>query len=131
MLQRVKKQDIKTDCWLKPEPVDYCLETWKNWMAGDSDRDLGTKTMRGLCGEGDGHGTDLHEAQQLNDTKIAQATDAMISSLSRVHIWAIYRACGLSSVWRFSSAPLASTVLEARHILAAKLRKNVCTAVLF
>ena len=121
----------RVDPWTKPDPVDLCLDIWKNWMAGDSDRDLGAKTMRGLTGEGDGHGVDLHEAQQASDIKIAQATDAMISSLSRVHVWAIYRACGLASVWKFSNAPLMQMVTEARIQLATKLRKNTCTAVLF
>ena len=131
MLQRVKKQDVKTDSWLKPEPVDYCLEIWKNWMAGDSDRDLGAKTMRGLSGEGDGHGVDLHEAQQASDIKIAQATDAMIGSLSRVHVWAIYRACGLATVWNFPNISLLEISTQAKVQLGVKLRKNACTALLF
>jgi hypothetical protein len=36
--------------------VDLCSELWKNWMVGDSGRDLGAKTMRGLSGDDDGHG---------------------------------------------------------------------------
>ena len=104
--------------------MDLCLEIWKHWMAGDSDRDLGAKTMRGLTGEGDGHGQDLHEAQQANDIKIAQATDAMISSLSRVHAWAIYRVCGLASVWKFPEVSFMEVATLARDELAGKLRKK-------
>jgi len=122
---------LRVDPWTKPDPVDLCLELWKNWMAGDSDRDLGAKTMRGLSGEGDGHGVDLHEAQQANDIRIAQATNAAIDSMQRLHVWAIYRACSLASVWRFPNASLMDVAAEARAELAVKLRKNICTAVLF
>lgn len=122
---------LRVDPWTKPDPVDLCLELWKNWMAGDSDRDLGAKTMRGLCGEGDGHGVDLHEAQQANDIRIAQATNAMIDSMSRLHVWAIYRACSLATVWNFPNASLLEVAAQARAELVMKLRRNICTAVLF
>ncbi|USX25798.1 hypothetical protein NHH73_25010 [Oxalobacteraceae bacterium OTU3CINTB1] len=122
---------LRVDPWTKPDPVDLCLELWKNWMAGDSDRDLGAKTMRGLCGEGDAHGVDLHEAQQANDIRIAQATNAVIDSMPRLHVWAIYRACSLASVWRFPNASLVDVAAEARAELATKLRRNICTALLF
>lgn len=121
----------RVDAWTKPDPVDLCLELWKNWMAGDSDRDLGAKTMRGLSGEGDGHGVDLHEAQQAHDIRIAQATNAAIDSMPRLHVWAIYRACSLTTVWRFPNASLMDVAAEARAELAVKLRKNICTALLF
>lgn len=122
---------LRIDPWMKPDPVDLCLELWKNWMAGDSDRDLGAKTMRGLAGEGDAHGVDPHEAQQANDIRIAQATNAAIDSMPRLHVWAIYRACSLATVWRFPNASLMEVAAEARAELAIKLRRNTCTAVLF
>jgi hypothetical protein len=131
MLQRVKKQDVRKETWVKPDPVDLCMEIWKNWMAGDSDRDLGVKTMRGLSAEGDGHGVDLHEAQQASDMRVAQATNAAIDSMQRLHVWAIYRMCGLATVWRFPNASLLEVAAEAREELAAKLKKNICTALLF
>jgi hypothetical protein len=122
---------LRIDPWTKPDPVDLCLHLWKCWMAGDSDRDLGAKTMRGLSGEGDGRGLDPHEAQQANDIRIAQATNAAIDSMARLHVWAIYRACSLTTVWRFPNASLMDVAAEARGELATKLRKNICTAVLF
>lgn len=121
----------RTEIGTTADPVDLCLEIWKNWMAGDSDRDLGAKTMRGLVGEGDGHGYEIHEAQQASDMKVAMATDAMISSLSQLHVWAIYRACGIATVWNFENASLIDVVTEARAELINKLRRNICTAVLF
>ena len=116
---------------IEHDPLDLCLDVWKRWMAGDDDRDLGIKTMRGLRGDGDGHGADLYEAQQASDIKMAQATDAMINSLSRIHVWAIYRACSLATVWAFPNASLVEVAAEARAQLRAKLRKNICTASLF
>ena len=122
---------LRVDPWTKPDPVDLCLELWAKWMAGDSDRDLGAKTMRGLAGEGDAHDVDPHEAQQANDTRIAQATNAAIDSMSRLHVWAIYRACSLATVWRFPDASLMDVAAEARAELTMKLRKNICTVLMF
>lgn len=121
----------RTEIGTMPDPVDLCLAIWRDWMAGDADRDLGAKTMRGLVGESDGHGVDLHEAQQASDIKVALATDAMINSLSRLHVWAIYRSCSLTTAWRFPNASMLEVAAEARVELAMKLRKNICTAVLF
>ena len=42
----------------RADAVDLCLEILKIWMAIDPDRDFGVKTMRGLVGDGDGHGID-------------------------------------------------------------------------
>lgn len=128
---RAATTPARTNIGTLPDPVDLCLEIWKNWMRGDPDRDLGAKTMRGLVGEGDGHGMDLYEAQQASDIKVAQATDAMINSLQRLHVWAIYRSCSLATVWNFSNAVLVDVAAEARAELAVKLRRNICTAVLF
>ncbi|MBH1982036.1 MAG: hypothetical protein I8H79_05750 [Burkholderiales bacterium] len=122
---------LAVTAWTDPDPVDLCLELWKAWMTGDSDRDLGMKTMRGLNGDGDGYSVDLHEAQQSSDLRIAHATDAMINGLSRVHIWAIYRACSLATVWRFPNNSAVSEMYAARIALAEKLRKNICTSLLF
>ena len=122
---------LRIDPWTKPDPVDLCLELWKNWMPGDSARDLGAKTMGGLCGEGDAHGVDLHEAQQANDIRIAQATNAAIDSMTRLHVWAIYRTCSSASVWRVPSASMIDVAAEASAELAVKLRSNICTALLF
>lgn len=113
------------------DPLELCLELWKIWMADGIDRDLGMQTMRGLQGDGDGHGIDIHEAQRANDIKIAQATDAMIDSMLVIHRWAIYRLCSLASPWRFPNASLVTVGEEARSNLRGLLKENVCTAILF
>lgn len=131
MMRRVRKAEVKTDTFTRPDGLDYCLACWKDWMHGDADRDLGAKTMRGLEGEGDGHGVDLYEAQQQNDHRVAAATDAMIDSLSRIHVWAIYKSCSIGTAWNFPNANLILVAEEARAALTKKLKINVCTAVLF
>ena len=131
MLQRVKKQDVKTDPWVRPEPLDYCLALWKEWISKGGQRSGGALVMGGLASDTDGHGVDLHEAQHAHDMQVGAATDAMISSLSRLHYWAIFRSCGLSSVWRFENADLVITAADAREELVLKLKKNECTRNLF
>lgn len=129
---------LRVDPWTAPDPLDYCLECWKVWMAGDADRDLGTKTMRGLAGGADiedadeaPRGPDVYEAQQQHETRIAAATDAMIDSLPRIQAWAIYRSCSMSTAWRFPNADLVTAAAEARAALTALLKKNICTGTLF
>lgn len=117
--------------WTAPDPLDLCLELWKAWLSEGPDRLLAAKTMRGLSGDGDGHGVDLHEAQRANDTRIAQATDAMIDSMQRIHIWAIYTMCSQATPWRFPNASFVDVAQEARSELQRLLKNNVCTAVLF
>lgn len=136
-LRRVRVGDISTWPKMVDDPVALCLELWKTWMQGDPDRNMGAGTMRGLMGDGDGHGMDAGEAQQLRDNRIAAATDAEIGGLSRIHRWAINTSCsittmkGLDRVWRFPNADLFDAAEEARSELEKKLRKNVCTSVLF
>ena len=122
---------VAVNAWTDPDPLDLCLELWAAWMAHDADRDMGVKTMRGLSGEGDGRGVDMHEAQQATDTRIAQATDAMIDSMARIHIWAIYKLCSQATPWRFPNAVFADVAMAARAELTQRLKNNVCTAVLF
>ena len=131
MLQRVKKQDAKTDSWVRPDPLDYCLDVWKDWMSSAGQRNLGARVMGGLVGDADGHGQDLHEAQHSQDMRIAAATDAMIDSLDRIHVWAIYASCSIVTAWRFPNIDLAQAAIEARALLLPKLKTNSCTANVF
>jgi hypothetical protein len=87
--------------------------------------------MGGLAGDADGHGVDLHEAQHTHDMQIGAATDAMIDSLDRIHVWAIYANCRIATAWRFPHADLVVTAAEARAELVLKLKKNECTRNLF
>jgi len=127
----IPASELRVDPWVPPAPLDECLACWKAWMHGDADRNLSAKSMGGLVGNTDGHGADIHEQQQARDTRIAVATDAMIDSLPRQQIWAIYRLCSLATPWRFPGADLVVVGEQARQALLVKLKKNVCTSVLF
>lgn len=129
-LRRVRKTELAAQSFVKADGLETCLACWKVWMARDPDRDLGVKTTRGLLGEG-APGHDIYEAQQEADDRIGVATDAMINSLERIHVWAIYRACSITSVWRYPNADLAEVAREAKEALQTKLKTNIVTAILF
>ena len=131
MLIRVKRVDVQVSNFIQPDALDLCLECWKNLMGGSGDRDLGAKTMGGLVGNSDGYGRSADEEQQARDLRIAAATDAMIDSLSRLHMWAIYKLMGVGQVWRFDNADLLIVGPEAKKSLEEKLRRNTCTGILF
>lgn len=127
-LRRAPKQDSMA--FVRPDGLEYCLACWKDWMSGDPDRDMGTVTMRGLTGD-DSRNIDTGEAQQDNDNRIGAATDAAISDLSTIHTWAIKRSCSIASVWRFPNADFIEVAAEAKDELTKKLKRNICTSVLF
>lgn len=129
-LRRVRKAEVAAQPFVKADGLETCLACWKDWITGDQDTDLGVKTMRGLASDDVG-GPDIYEAQQNADQRVGAATDAMINSLDRIHVWAIYRSCSIASVWRFPNADFSTVAAEARDELTAKLKKNVCTATLF
>ncbi len=129
--RRVRKGEIQRKSQDNQDPFDYCICSWKEWMYGDADRDLGLKAMGGLISNADGYGTDPAEQDQARDTRIAIATDAMIDSLKLIHRWAIYESTGVATAWKFPNANLITTYEAARQELEGLLRKNVCTGVLF
>ena len=131
MLRRVCKADVQVQKFIKPDGLEICLDCWKAWMADSADRDMGVKTMRGLVGEGSSYTLDVHESQRAADNRIGAATDAMIDSLSRLHAWAIYKYCSIATSWRFPNSDFMTIAEEARQNLAAKLKNNCCTSVLF
>ena len=131
---RVRKEHIKPDTWIKPDGLDLCMACWKQYMEVD-DRDLGYSSLRLQGGEEDlalaASDTDPHVKQRLADLKVGAATDAMIDSLSRLHIWAIYKAYGMGQVWSFPNADLATTLAVAKVELEVKLRGNLVACLMF
>ena len=130
-MRRVTKSEMQVSKAIQDDPLQLCLDCWKVMMNGDADRDLKAKTMGGLIGNSDGYGVDIYEAQHASDMRIAQATDAMIDSMRLLYKWAIYRSCSIASPWRFPNADLVTVAETARLELIEKLKKNVCTSVLF
>jgi len=129
MLRRVRKEEARTETWVKPDGLDLCLQLWKAWM-GKADTDLGHQGQKSLRGDGDGYGN-VDTSQSRRDNEIAEATDAMINSLRACDRWAIYRACSLSTIWNFPMLDYVETAQSAKAALEMKLRKNVATSTLF
>jgi hypothetical protein len=136
-LQRVRKADavrMQQGQWQQPDGTDICLACWQDYMRCD-DRDLGISQLRLRGGEDDPNRaaseSDPYVAQRLADLAIGAATDAMIDSLPRLYIWAIYKAHGIGQVWNFPQADWVATLAEARAALTEKLKKNVATRVKF
>jgi len=126
-LRRVRAADVRVGAHVEPDALDVCLACWRSWMCGDSDKDLGVKTMRANSAAG----MSSEEMQQANDSRIGAATDAMIDGLTRIHSWAIYRSCSMATPWGFPNADLAMVMVDAREALTQKLKNNSCTSVLF
>lgn len=109
--------------------LEVCLACWSAWM-GQSDKDLGAHSQKLLRGDSDGYdGNDTSQARR--DNEIAQATDAMIYSLTVAHRWAIHRKCGIATAWRFPQLDFLSEALDACCELEKKLRGNVATRMEF
>ncbi len=112
----------------EPEPIDYCLIRWRDWMRTGGHRDLGARVMSDGVG---GSCVDVYEQQHQRDMDVAKATDAMIDSMAALYRWAIYKSCSIAYPWRFPNADPLVVIEPAREALESLLRKNSCTAVLF
>jgi hypothetical protein len=133
MLRRVRKSDIQTETIVKPDGLLLCLDAWKQWMQKD-DRDLSASKMM-LRSESDeervAYESDLNDEQRKADNRIGHATDAMIDSMPRIHVWAIYRKCSITTQWYFPRAAFLDVLEEAEKNLTAKLKNNIATGTLF
>ena len=127
-MRRVTKAEVNPIFTNDEEQLEYCLECWKLYLRGGDDRDLGTKTMTGMVGNSDGYGSDMYDEQHKTDMQFGQATYVVISALSQLHRWAIYKSCSVASPWNYPNANLVTVAELARIELISKLKKNVCTA---
>jgi len=125
----VKKSEIQATKLNTPDPMDLCLDCWKEWMQ-HADKDLGYQSQKLLIGEGDGYGNE-DTAQQRRDNEIAAATHAMIHSLKKHHRWAIYKKCGVSTLWNYPHIDFMTTAIDAMIELEKKLKTNIATRILF
>lgn len=127
-LRRVRKTDIAF-IERRTDGLDICLDCWTTWM-GRNDTDLGAQSQKTLRGDGDGYGN-TDTSQMRRDNEIAQATDAMIHSLTAAHRWAIHRKSGLATAWRFPNLDYMTVAIEACCELEKKLKGNVATRMVF
>lgn len=59
-------------------------------------------------------------AEQRRENEIAEANDAAINDLRACDRWAIYKMCGIESMWKFPLLDLMQTARGAK----GKLKKN-------
>lgn len=137
-------KDLGAGAWARPDPVDFCLSLWKIWIHVP-DRERGTQTMefadrRPPKRDKDGNLVDAVQGgyegdsdsdQARQDMAVGEAVNTMVSSLSTVNRWAIYRATGIATVWRFPEADYMDVAIEAREQLKIKMRSHLATATYF
>lgn len=133
---RVRKEDVQIHPVLKQDGLSICLECWKTWMLSD-DRDLSASRMRLDGGYADedrelaAYESDPYEEQRRADMKVGEATGAIIEDLKPCWRWAIYRKCGISTVWNFPLVDFLSCLADAQAELESKLRVHIATATQF
>lgn len=133
-IRRVRKEDVVIPPPIKQDGLSICLACWKLWMQSD-DRDLSAARMklraRGAGELPEGYTSDPNEEQRRADMQIGEATGALIEDLKPAHRWAIYKGCGIASVWNFPSVDFLSCLASAHAELERKLRGHIATATQF
>ena len=93
-------------------PFNLVMKIWVSWMSLQDRQEAG----------GWGHPQDAKEFMQTG-----QAVDAMIDDLPRAQWWAVRKARGITTVWRFPEQSLSDAILEAEMNLTRKMRRHVDT----
>jgi hypothetical protein len=134
MLRRVRKEEVQVTEQPKRDGISVCLDCWKLYMDSD-DRDLSASRMKLAAGDTEdgheGYESDPYGDQRKADMKIGEATNAMIDDLKPAHRWAIYKACGVTTVWNFPSVNYLDALSSANADLEKKLRNHIATATVF
>ena len=132
-LPRVVKAQPKAETFIQADGLELCMECWKEYMHSDERKNAASmmKLSSGSNDPSNGYESDPYGDQRKADLKIGEAANAMVNSLSRIHIWAIYKGYSMGNVWNFPHADYPSTLIEAKIELEKKLRNNIATAVKF
>ncbi|MBY0237880.1 MAG: hypothetical protein K2X55_01050 [Burkholderiaceae bacterium] len=113
---------------VQQEPLDVCLAVWLEWQRKRT-LNLGWhRRSAGLCSDACADSDDLYDSM---DTAAAEAVEAMMASLPRHLDWALRKACGIATVWRFPQLDFAAELVNARMLLETKLKKNIATQSFF
>jgi hypothetical protein len=134
--RRVRKEDVTVESAPKRDGLAVCLECWRSYMNSE-DKALTASRMKLEGGLDDsdtipeGYESDPYGDQHKADLAIGEATNAMINDLKPAHTWAITKACGFSTVWRFPSVNYVTALAAAHAALEEKLRRHIATATLF
>lgn len=91
-------------------PFVTVMKLWARWNTLADRKEAG----------GFSHPQDVKEFMRTGE-----AVEAMVNDLPSVNRWAIYRAFGISTVWRFPHLSLPGALIEAEEILTPKMLRNV------
>lgn len=133
-MRRVRKEKITPQAAQEINGYALCLECWKQYMQLD-DRDLSASRMM-LAGGADreqaiAYESDPYEQQRLEDRKTGAAVAAVIDDLKPLMRWAIYRKCGIATLWRYPHADYLQVLIAADAELESRLRRHPATAIFF
>jgi hypothetical protein len=93
-------------------PYNAVLKTWARWMRLDDKQHP----------SGEANPQDVKEFMSC-----AEAVETMINDLPRIQWWALRRAHGLATAWRFPETEFAPALQEAESRLTPRLIRNVAT----
>lgn len=91
-------------------PYNRVMKTWARWMQLDDKQHP----------SGDAHPQDVKEFMSC-----AEAVDVLIDGLPRHQWWAIRKAHGITTAWRFSEISFADALAAAEQNLLPKMQKNI------
>jgi hypothetical protein len=94
-------------------PFNTVMKTWARWMTLVDD----PRRSAGLS-----HPQDVKEFMACGE-----AIDVMVTELPMHQRWAIRKAYGLTTAWRFPEVSFVDAMLAAEAILTYKMLKNVAT----
>lgn len=109
-------------------PLESCLEIWMRWQERN---DVGIGWHRRSAMLSSDASADSEQLYASMDNTVAEAVEAMISSLPRHLDWAIRTRCGIATVWRFPNLDYHAALVDAETQLTSKLQKNIATRALF
>ena len=93
-------------------PFNKVMKTWARWMTlADHQQSNGWA-----------HPQDVKEFMACGT-----AVEAMIDNLPRMQWWAVHRAFGFATVWRFPEHSYERALEEAERILSAAMQRNIAT----
>lgn len=93
-------------------PFEHAMSVWTRWIALKDNQ----------VSQGWGHPQDTKDFMRAGE-----AIDVMINDLPRVEWWAVRRARGVATVWRFPDLSLPDAIARAEHMLTPKLRNHIAT----
>ena len=103
---------VQTEAPERESPFSVVMKIWASWM---------TLTDRQ-------HSAGYSNPQDVKEfMSCGEAVDTMINDLPRVQWWAIRKAYGIATVWRFPDHSFADALSSAEATLLPKLKKNLAT----